>query len=187
MARCQQLDVAIAEGPVIQVEGYLWVRDKGSPALVQAKNAFVATKTDPLVPKELVDALHLESGLLIEGKAHDADRPRVFEIDTIEGMPPGEYREKAIPFQELTSIDPLERFNLETEPDLVEPRVAELIEFADGGLVLIGAYVDHDSPVVGKTLGDLRETVTEWDWLVVAVVRNGGDVHRPRIDGAAGG
>ena len=115
------------KGPAIEVQGHLWVREKGSPVLVEAKKNFVATKTDPLVPKEIVGALHLESGLAISGKARGNDRPRVFEIDTIEGMPPEEYRGKALPFAELISIDPLERFNLETEPDLVEPRVAELI------------------------------------------------------------
>ena len=52
-------------------------------------------------------------------------------------------------------------------------RVAELVEFANGGLVLIGAYVHPESAVVGTTLAGLRETVQEWDWLVVAIVRHG--------------
>jgi transcription termination factor Rho len=95
--------------------------------LVDSRRNFVATKSDPMVPKELVDTMHLESGLFIQAKARGNDRPRVFEIDSIEGLPPDEYRAKALPFTELISIDPLERFNLETEPDLVEPRVAELI------------------------------------------------------------
>ena len=116
-----------SKGPVIPVHGYLWVRDKGSAMLVGTKGSFIAETSDPLVPKELIDALHLESGLKIEAKARGTDRPRVFEIDLIEGMPPEEYRAKALPFQELISIDPLERFNLETEPDLVETRVTELI------------------------------------------------------------
>jgi transcription termination factor Rho len=115
------------KGPVIPVHGYLLVREKGSPMLVSAKNGFVAANSDPLVPTELIKKWHLESGLRIEAKARGNDRPRVFEIDTIEGLPPEEYRAKALPFQELISIDPLERYNLETEPDLVEPRVAELI------------------------------------------------------------
>jgi len=115
------------KGPPIAVQGYLWVPEKGSPTLVAAKNNFVPSKADPLVPAELITTLHLESGLFVEAKARGTDRPRVFEIDTIEGMPPEEYRAKALPFQELISIDPLERYNLETEPDLVEPRVAELI------------------------------------------------------------
>jgi trk system potassium uptake protein TrkA len=51
--------------------------------------------------------------------------------------------------------------------------VAELVEFADGGLVLMGAYVDSSSPFVGTTLAELRDSVVEWDWIVVAVVRRG--------------
>ena len=169
------------KGPVIEVQGYLWVRDKGSPVLVQSKKAFVAAKTDPLVPKELVEARHLGSGLLIEGKARGNDRPRVFEIDTIEGMPPDEYREQAFPFAELISIDPLERFNLETEPDLVEPRVAELIApLGKGQRCLIvsppkagkttllqqmahAIAVNHPNTTIFVLLVDERpEEVTEW-------------------------
>jgi trk system potassium uptake protein TrkA len=51
--------------------------------------------------------------------------------------------------------------------------VAELVEFADGGLVLVGAYVDSASPFVGTTLAELRDSVVDWDWIVVAVVRRG--------------
>ena len=51
--------------------------------------------------------------------------------------------------------------------------VAELVEFADGGLVLVGAYVDSASPFVGTTLEELRASVVSWDWIVVAVVRGG--------------
>jgi trk system potassium uptake protein TrkA len=51
--------------------------------------------------------------------------------------------------------------------------VAELVEFADGGLVLVGAYVDSASPFVGTTLEELRASVVDWDWIVVAVVRRG--------------
>ena len=51
--------------------------------------------------------------------------------------------------------------------------IAEKIEFADGQLVLIGAYVDSRAPFVGRTLADLRDSVEGWSWLVVAVVRHG--------------
>ena len=115
------------KGPPIPVEGYLWVRDNGGPLLVAEKRNFVADRSDPTVPVELVRPLHLETGLVITGQAHPGDRPRMSEIETIEGMPPEEYRGKAVPFTELISIDPTERFNLETDPEIVEPRVAELI------------------------------------------------------------
>ena len=115
------------KGPPIQVEGYLWVRDNGGPLLVASNRNFVADRSDPTVPAELVQPLHLETGLFITGQAHSGDRPRMSEIETIEGLAPQEYRTNAIPFTELISIDPLERFNLETTPEIVEPRVAELI------------------------------------------------------------
>ena len=115
------------KGPPIQVEGYLWVRDNGGPLLVASNRNFVADRSDPTVPTELVQPLHLETGLFITGQAHSGDRPRMSEIETIEGLAPQEYRTNAIPFTELISIDPLERFNLETTPEIVEPRVAELI------------------------------------------------------------
>lgn len=51
--------------------------------------------------------------------------------------------------------------------------VAEHIEFADGQLILIGTYVDSDSPFVGRPLAEVRETVKVWDWLVLAYVRQG--------------
>jgi transcription termination factor Rho len=169
------------KGPPIQVEGYLWVRDKGSPVLVDSKRNFVANNADPLVPKEKVGALHLESGLALDATAHSGDRPRVFQIDAIEGMAPEEYRSKAIPFVELISIDPLERFNLETEPDLVEPRVAELIApLGKGQRCLIvsppkagkttllqqmahAIAVNHPNTIIFVLLVDERpEEVTDW-------------------------
>jgi transcription termination factor Rho len=115
------------KGPMTEVQGYLWMRDNGSPLMVAAERNFVADRSDPMVPIELVRPMHLESGLLIGGKARGGDRPRLTEIDMVEGLTPEDYRAKAIPFTELVSIDPLERFVLETEPSLVEPRVAELI------------------------------------------------------------
>lgn len=51
--------------------------------------------------------------------------------------------------------------------------IAEKIEFADGELVLLGAYIDPETSFVGRTLADLRESVGNWDWLVVAVIRHG--------------
>jgi transcription termination factor Rho len=139
------------------------------------------TNTDPLVPKEQVTALHLGSGLLLEAKAHSGDRPRVFEFETIEGMSPEEYRSRAVPFAELISIDPLERFNLETEPDVVEPRVAELIApLGKGQRCLIvsppkagkttllqqmahGIAVNHPNTTIFVLLVDERpEEVTDW-------------------------
>jgi transcription termination factor Rho len=116
-----------AKGPITQVEGYLWIRDNSNPLLLSAKRNFVADRNDPVVPQELIGPMHLDTGLFLTGQARGGDRPRMTEIDTIEGLEPEAYRSRALPFTELISIDPIERFRLETEPGILEPRVAELI------------------------------------------------------------
>ncbi len=109
------------------MSGFLWKRDQGEAVLVDAAANFVPQRTDPVVPREIVEPMHLESGLKVEAMARSGNRPRVAEITSIEGMPPEEYRAKALPFSELVSIDPEERFRLETDPKILEPRVTELI------------------------------------------------------------
>ena len=175
-----------AKGPVTDVQGYLWMRDNGSPLMVAAERNFVADRSDPMVPIELVRPMHLETGLLIGGKARGGDRPRLVEIDMVEGLTPEDYRAKAIPFTELISIDPLERFILETEPSIVEPRVAELIApLGKGQRCLIvsppkagkttllqqmahAIAVNHPSTTIFVLLVDERpEEVTAWKRSIV--------------------
>ncbi len=115
-------------GPLIPVEGFLWIRDQGQPLLVDANSGFEPSRNAPIAPNDVIQRYRLESGVQIEGQAKSGgDRPRLAEITAIEGMPPEEYREKAIPFPELVSIDPLERYRLETDPEKLEMRVSELI------------------------------------------------------------
>ncbi|MCP4899211.1 MAG: transcription termination factor Rho [bacterium] len=115
------------KAPPSPIEGYLWRREQGQPLLVQAENSFVSTPKSPLVPNEKIAPMHLESGLHISGMAAPGDRPRLVELTAIEGLEPEEYRSKAMHFAELISIDPEERFQLETESNILEPRVCELI------------------------------------------------------------
>lgn len=70
-------------------------------------------------------------------------------------------------------IDPGEAAARELLQLAVSGDIAEMIEFADGEIVLIGAYVNAGAAFVGKTLADLRATVDSWDWLVVAIIRHG--------------
>ncbi len=170
-----------SSGPVSQVQGYLWLRDSGNPLIVSAERNFVADRTDPVVPNDIVRPMHLESGLLLDAKARGNDRPRVFELESIEGMSPDDYRSRALPFTELISIDPEERFVLETEPEIVEPRVAELIApIGKGQRCLIvsppkagkttllqqmahGIAVNHPNTIIFVLLVDERpEEVTDW-------------------------
>ncbi len=169
------------QGPPIQVEGYLWVRDNGGPLLVSPERNFVADRSDPTVPGELINPLHLESGLFLIGQAVTGDRPRMSEIQSIEGLDPEEYRNRAIPFSELVSIDPNVRFELETEPEIVEPRVAQLVApLGKGQRCLIvsppkagkttllqqmahGIAINHPNTRIFVLLVDERpEEVTDW-------------------------
>jgi len=169
------------QGPPIPVEGYLWVRDNGGPLLVSPERNFVADRSDPTVPNELINPLHLESGLFLSGQAVSGDRPRMSEIQSIEGLKPEDYRNRAIPFTELVSIDPNERFELETEPEIVEPRVAQLVApLGKGQRCLIvsppkagkttllqqmahGIAINHPNTRIFVLLVDERpEEVTDW-------------------------
>ena len=164
--------------------GYLSCRDDGKALLLQPQARFRHTADAPLVDAALAGRWHLESGVLLEGQLQTGNgraRPTMVEITTIEGMPPDEYRAKAVPFAELTSIDPDERFRLETEPEILEPRVIELMApIGKGQRCLIVAppkagktrllqqlahaiAVNHPETRIFVLLGDERpEEVTDW-------------------------
>lgn len=50
---------------------------------------------------------------------------------------------------------------------------SELIEFADGKLVMVGGRVDQNAPITAGPLRDLRVRQAEWGWVVAALVRDG--------------
>lgn len=50
---------------------------------------------------------------------------------------------------------------------------AELVKFAEGGLVMVGAFLHGSSAAAGADLAELRTQMEGWNWLIVAVVRNG--------------
>ncbi len=133
--------------PATGAQGFLWVREDNKATLVSP--SLRQTNNDPLVDAGLVSHWHLESGLALTGQvtSNGRGRPVLTSIDTIENLPPEEYRAAATPFAELISIDPNERFKLETDPDLLEPRVVDLITpIGKGQRCLIVA-----PPKAGKT------------------------------------
>ena len=54
------------QGPLSPVEGYLWLRDKGQPLLLDAKQSFIGDRNAPIVPNDLIRPLHLETGLHLQ-------------------------------------------------------------------------------------------------------------------------
>jgi transcription termination factor Rho len=183
----------------VPVRGYLLRRDDGRACLVTGERGFRQSPHDPLVDPAIVTTYNLETGLLLEGYATPGGggrRPLVVPPVTIEGMSAEAYRAAATPFGELVSIDPLERFRLETDPEVVEPRVVELIApIGKGQRCLIVAppkagktvllqqlahaiAVNHPETIIFVLLVDERpEEVTEWKRSVVR-----GEVHASSSD-----
>ena len=170
----------------IEVKGYLWRKERGPAVLVEAGRNFLPDRSSPTIPDGLLNPLHLESGLFLEGIAASGDRVQMTEIKTVEGLPPEKYREQALPFTELISIDPLERFSLETEPGIIEPRATELIApLGKGQRCLIvsppkagkttllqqmahAIAINHPNTEIFVLLVDERpEEVTEWKRSIV--------------------
>jgi trk system potassium uptake protein len=50
---------------------------------------------------------------------------------------------------------------------------SELIEFAEGKLVMVGARVTPNAPITASPLRHLRARQAEWGWVVAALVRDG--------------
>lgn len=50
---------------------------------------------------------------------------------------------------------------------------SELIEFADGELVMVGGRVTPNAPITASALRHLRVRQAEWGWVVAALVREG--------------
>ena len=136
--------------PAAPFEGYLWRREDGKAFVLPLTSRFHPTGEDPALDGTQLSRWHLESGLRLGASVQPPNghqRPTVAEITAIEGMAPDEYRQRAIPFSELTSIDPTPRFKLETDPGVLEPRVIELMApIGKGQRCLIVA-----PPKAGKT------------------------------------
>jgi len=133
--------------PATIAQGFLWLREDGRATLVPP--SLRQSAADPIVDSALITRWHLESGLSLSGQLtnNGRGRPVLSSIDTIENLAPEDYRAAATPFSELVSIDPTDRFNLETDPDLLEPRVVDLVTpIGKGQRCLIVA-----PPKAGKT------------------------------------
>src|SRR5205814_7980818 len=135
-------------GELLPSSGVLYIKPNGSGLLVKSSNNYVPEPGDPIVPRSMIDRLHLQQGLLLAGSARRAGNNLEFVgLEQVEGMSLEEYRESRRPFSELISIDPNEVFKLETEPERLTTRVIDLLSpLGKGQRCLIVA-----PPKAGKT------------------------------------
>jgi len=138
----------IEPGQLVPASGVLYIKPNGTGMLVDPANQYQPSPGDTIVPRSMVERLHLQAGLLIGGSARRAGNiMELAGLETIEGMALEEYRESRRPFSELISIDPNEVFKLETESERLTTRVLDLLSpLGKGQRCLIVA-----PPKAGKT------------------------------------
>src|SRR3984957_18025159 len=98
-------------------EGLIEVSGKGFGFLRDPKRNYVQSPQDIFVTPEVVRKHALRDGLWIKGEVRRGSRgPQLFKLLLINGEDPDKYRNLPV-FEELTSINPLERIRMETIPD----------------------------------------------------------------------
>jgi len=141
--------------------GFLEISDKGFGFLRTAANHYHPKPTDIFVTPDTIKRSFLREGSLVAGLTqppHRGTSPQLKSVDQVNGMAFADYT-KAVRFENLTSIDPIEKFKLETSPDLIETRVIDMVTpIGKGTRGLIVA-----APRTGKTtiLKQLANAVTE--------------------------
>jgi len=109
--------------------GYLEISEKGFGFLRTSQNHFHPKPTDIFVTPDTIKRSFLREGCLVSGPTqppHRGNSPQLKTVDHVNDMPFAEYT-KSVRFENLTTIDPIEKFNLETAPDLLETRIIDLV------------------------------------------------------------
>lgn len=145
---------------IMQVSGIFAPTTNNNGVLLDPKRCGKMRNTDPYVPKELVQRFNVKKGQFIVAKAHKAGghpNPKVRFIETIDGLPCSE-RRRVQSFQNLTTIAPEEKLNLETKDEKMSARIMDI--FCPIGKGTRGLIVAP--PRTGKTtlLKDIAYGVT---------------------------
>ena len=109
--------------------GYLEISEKGFGFLRTAAAHFHPKPSDIFVTPDTIKRSFLREGSLVAGPTqppHRGTSPQLKSVEKVNDMAFEDYT-KAVRFENLTSIDPIEKYNLETTPDLLETRVIDLV------------------------------------------------------------
>ncbi|HEY6167148.1 MAG TPA: transcription termination factor Rho [Verrucomicrobiae bacterium] len=109
--------------------GFLEISEKGFGFLRGADNRFQARPTDIFVTPDTIKKNFLREGSEVTGALqppHRGASPQLKEVQIVNGMPFQDYL-KASRFENLVTIDPIEKFKLETSPETIETRVIDIV------------------------------------------------------------
>jgi transcription termination factor Rho len=109
--------------------GYLEISDKGFGFLRSAESHYAPKPTDIFVTPDTIKKHFLREGAQVAGvlqPPHRGNSLQLKVVDKVNGMPFEDYL-KSVRFENLTTIDPIEKFRLETAPDLIETRIIDLV------------------------------------------------------------
>ena len=104
--------------------GYLEISEKGFGFLRTAQNHFHPKPSDIFVTPDTIKRSFLREGSLVAGPTqppHRGNSPQLKAVDKVNDMTFDDYT-KSVRFENLTTIDPIEKFRLETSPSSTSSR-----------------------------------------------------------------
>src|SRR5256714_3912058 len=109
--------------------GYLEISEKGFGFLRSSDNHFHPKPTDIFVTPDTIKRNFLREGCLVAGPLqppHRGSSSQLKAVDKVNDLPFEQYT-KSVRFENLTTIDPIQKFQLEPTPDLIETRIIDLV------------------------------------------------------------
>jgi transcription termination factor Rho len=109
--------------------GYLEISEKGFGFLRSSDNHFHPKPTDIFVTPDTIKKNFLREGCHVNGPLQPPHRgvsSQLKAVDKVNDMVFADYV-KSLRFENLTTIDPIEKFRLETSPDLIETRIIDIV------------------------------------------------------------
>jgi len=117
------------QGEPVIMEGWLEISEKGFGFLRSAKGNFSPKPTDVFLTPDSIKRLSLREGCQVKcsvNPPHRGSSPQMREIIEVNTRSYQDYLH-SMRFENLTTIDPIEKFLLETTPDLLETRIIDLV------------------------------------------------------------
>ncbi|GIW73715.1 MAG: hypothetical protein KatS3mg103_0237 [Phycisphaerales bacterium] len=161
------LKVRAASQGLLVGDGTLEIMSDGFGFLRSPEQSYLPGPDDIYVSPSQIRRFGLRKGMVVRGLIRPPrESERYFallRVDEVNGREP-QAAHRIKPFEDLTPLHPQERFNLETEPDVVETRIMDLVApIGKGQRALIVA-----PPRTGKTV--LMQKITQ------AITKNHPDV-----------